>query len=49
MCDIIFFFKIVRFTIFFYFVIIFDILFSISSICTCQNIVEIFMFFYFMD
>jgi len=33
----------------FYFFIIFDILFSISSICTCQQILEIFMFFYFMD
>jgi len=44
------FFKILRFTIcFFYFFIIFNILFSISSICTCQKILEIFMFFYFMD
>ena len=29
----------------FYFFIIFDILFSISPICTCQQILEIFMFF----
>ena len=45
-----FFFKILRFTIcFFYFFIIFDILFSISSICTCEKILDIFMFFHFMD
>ena len=31
--------------VFFIFFIIFDILFSISSICTCQQILEIFMFF----
>ena len=30
---------------FFYFFIIFDIFFLISSICTCQKILEIFMFF----
>jgi len=44
-------FKIQRFTIcFLIFFIIFDILFSISSICcTYQKILEIFMFFYFMD
>jgi len=29
--------------------VLFDILFSILSICTCQKILEIFMFFYFMD
>ena len=34
---------------FFYFFIIFDILFSISSICTCQQILDFFMFFCFMD
>jgi len=34
---------------FFYFFIIFDILFLISCICTCQQILEIFMCFYFMD
>ena len=46
----IYFFKILRFSIcFFQFFIIFDILFSISSICTCQKIIEIFMLFYFMD
>ena len=45
-CEIIFFFKILRFTIcFFYFVIIFEIFFSISSIYTCQKVLEIFMFF----
>jgi len=33
----------------FYFFIIFDILFSISSICNFQKILEIFIFFYFMD
>jgi len=45
-----YFFKILQFSIcFFYFFIIFDILFSISSICTCQKILEIFMFFYFID
>ena len=44
-CEI-FIFKNLRFTIwFFIFFIIFDFLFSISSICTCQNILEIFMFF----
>ena len=32
---------------FFCFFIIFNILFSISSNCTCQKILEIFMFFYF--
>jgi len=50
-CEIFIFSKILRFTIcFFYFFIIFDILFSISSICTCQQILEIFMFFFcFMD
>ena len=49
-CEIIFFFKILRFTIYFFiFFISFDILYSISSICTCQKIIEIFMFFYFMD
>jgi len=31
----------------FLFFIIFDILFSISSICTCQKILEIFIFFLF--
>ena len=41
------FFKILRFTI--YFFIIFYILFLISPIRTCQKILEIFMFFYFMD
>ena len=34
---------------FFTFFIIFDILFSISSICNCEKILDIFMFFYFMD
>ena len=34
---------------FFYFCIIFDILFSISSIWTCQQILEILMLFYLMD
>jgi len=44
-----FFSKILQFTIcIFYSFIIFEILFSISSICTCQKIIEIFMFFYFM-
>ena len=33
----------------FLFFFIFDIFFSISSICTCQKNLEIFMFFYFMD
>ena len=42
-CEI-FFFKILRFTIFFIF-FNFDNLFSISSICTCQKILEIFIFF----
>ena len=37
------------YNLFFVFLIIFDIFFSISSICTCQKILEIFMFFYFMD
>ena len=32
-----------------YFFIIFDILFSISPICTYQQILQIFMFLYFMD
>jgi len=44
-----FFFKFCGLLFVFYFFIIFDILFSISSICTCQKILEIFMFFYFMD
>ena len=44
------FFKILWFAIcFFYFFLIFDILFSISSICTCQKIIQTFMIFYFMD
>jgi len=49
-CEI-FFFQIsaVYYLFFFYFFISFDILFSIPSICTCQNMLEIFMFFYFMD
>jgi len=34
---------------FFYFFIIFNILFSISPICTCQKNLEMFNFFYFMD
>jgi len=29
----------------FFFIIIFDILFSISSICSCPKIIEIFIFF----
>ena len=33
---------------FFQFFIIFDILFSISSICTCQKIPKFFIFFYFI-
>jgi len=41
--------KFCGFTIFFYFFIIFDILFSITCVCTYQKSVEIFMFFYFMD
>jgi len=41
-----FFFKIPRFTICFF---IFDILFSISFICTGQKILEILICFYFMD
>jgi len=41
----IFFFKILLFNICFLFFIIFDILFSISSIFTCQPILEILMFF----
>ena len=45
-----FFFKILRFTIcFFYFIIIFEILFSVSSMCTWKKILEIFIFFYFTD
>ena len=48
-CEIIFFFKIPGFTIsFFYFFIIFNIFFSISCICTCQKILEIFMFFFIL-
>jgi len=43
-----FFFKILRFTICFFNFFIFHILFSISSICICQQILEIFMLFYFM-
>ena len=46
-CEIFFFSKFYMFSI--YFFIIFDILFSISSICTFQQILEIFMFFYFMN
>ena len=34
--------------VFFYFSNIFHIFFSISSICTCQKILKIFMFFYFI-
>jgi len=41
--------KIPLFTIFLYFFSIFGILFSISSNCTCQKILEIFRLFYFMD
>ena len=44
-----FFLKVLRFTIsFFIFFIIFDILFSISSICSCQNILEIFIFLFYV-
>jgi len=35
--------------VFLFFYFFFDILFSISSICTCQQILEIFIFLYFMD
>ena len=46
-CEI-FFFKILRFTIcFFIFFIVFNILFSISSICSYRKILE--FFFYFVD
>ena len=44
-----FFSKILQFTIcIFYSFIIFEILFSISSICTCQKIIEIFMFYFIL-
>ena len=46
-CEIFFFFKNFRFTICFFFIL--DILFSISSIWTCQQILEILILFYFMD
>jgi len=49
MSNILFFSKFCGLLFVFYFFIIFDILFSISSICTCQKILQIFMFFYFMD
>jgi len=48
-CEICFFQNSEVYDLFFYFFITFDILCSISSICTCQKILEIFMFFYFMD
>jgi len=48
-CEVIFFQNSAVYYLFFYFFIIFDILFSISSIWTCQKIIEIFMFFYSMD
>ena len=48
-CEI-FFFKFCGLLFIFLFFIIFDILFSISSICTCQKVQEIFIFlFYFVD
>ena len=48
-CEIFFFQNFAVYYFFFYFFIIFDILFSIWSICTCKKILEIFRFFYFMD
>jgi len=48
-CEIFFFQTSAVYYLFFYFFIIFDILFSISSICTCQKMLQIFMFFYFLD
>jgi len=48
-CEIIFFQNSAVYFLFFYFFIIFDILFSVSCICTCQKIIEIFMCFCFMD
>jgi len=48
-CEIIFFPKFCGLVFVFYSFIIFHILFSFSSICTCQKIIEIFIFFYFMD
>ena len=48
-CEIIFFQNSTVYILFFYFFIIFDILFSVSCICTCQKIIEIFMCFCFMD
>jgi len=47
-CEIDFFFQnSLVYYLFLYFFIIFDILFSISFICTCQQILEIFIFFLF--
>jgi len=46
-CEIFFFSKFFGLVFVFYFFIIFHTLFSISSICTCQQILEIFMFFLF--
>jgi len=49
-CEIFFSFKILWFTICFLFFLLFlTFYFSIWSICTCQKILEIFMFFYLMD
>jgi len=48
-CEIFFFQTSAVYYLFFIFFIIFDILFSLSSICTCQKMLQIFMFFYFMD
>jgi len=48
-CEIFFFQNFAVYYFFFYFFIIFDVLFSIWSICTCKKILEIFRFFYFMD
>ena len=47
-CEIFFFENSAVYYLFFSFCIVFDILFSISSISTCQKIKEIFRFFYFM-
>ena len=48
-CEIYLFSKFYDLLFIFYFFIIFDILFSVSPICTCQKILEIFMFFYSVD
>jgi len=47
-CEIFFVPNFVVYYLFFYFFIIFDILFSISSICSCQKILEIFIFLFYV-